>query len=76
MGEEINSDASDYCPSVSADGKYLFFTSTRSAHPSYSEVPLTYEEKMRILNSPGNGNSDIYWVDARIIEELKLDELD
>jgi Tol biopolymer transport system component len=71
MGPRINSDASDFCPSLSPDGKYLFFTSTRSHHRSFSEVPLTYEDKIRILNSPGNGNSDIYWVDAKIIQELR-----
>lgn len=76
MGETINSDATEYCPSVSADGKYLFFTSTRTTHLPYSDVPITYEEKIRILNAPGNGNSDIYWVDARIIEKLKPSEFE
>jgi hypothetical protein len=36
---------------------------------------LTYEGKLKILNSPGNKSSDIYWMDAKIIEELKLDAL-
>jgi Tol biopolymer transport system component len=47
MGKTINSDATEYCPMLSPDGKYLFFTSTRS------------------------GNGDIYWMDAKIIEEMK-----
>lgn len=51
MGEEINSKYTDYCPMLSPDGKYLFFTSTRT------------------------GNGDIYWVDAKIIEDLKPKEL-
>ena len=38
---------------------------------NYSKTPLSYEEKCKILNSPGNGNSDIYWADAKIIEDLK-----
>jgi Tol biopolymer transport system component len=71
MGEPINSNALEICPSISPDGKYFFFTSYRSFHKSYSEVPLTYEKKIRILDSPGNGLGDIYWVDARIIEELR-----
>ena len=75
MGADINSSATEYCPTVSPDGKYFFFTSNRKAYKSYSETPLTYEEKIRILNSHGNGLGDIYWVDARIIEELKPDEL-
>jgi hypothetical protein len=75
MGDQINSDASEFCPSISADGKYLFFTSTRSNLPSYSELPITFEEKIRFLRSPGNGNSDIYWVDAKIIETIKSKEV-
>ena len=47
MGEPINSTETDYCPMLSPDGKYFFFTSRRS------------------------GNGDIYWVDAKIIEELR-----
>ena len=47
MGTTINSEATEYCPMLSPDGKYLFFTSTRS------------------------GDGDIYWVDAKIIEEMK-----
>ena len=47
MGIPINSPETDYCPTLSPDGKYLFFTSKRT------------------------GNGDIYWVDAKIIEELK-----
>ena len=30
MGPTINSEATEYCPMLSPDGKYLFFTSTRS----------------------------------------------
>ena len=71
MGSGINTVASDFCPTISLDGKYFFFTSNRRLHEPYSEIPLTYERKLKILNSPGNGSSDIYWVDAKFIEELK-----
>jgi len=71
MGEQINSKAREICPSVSPDGKYLFFTSDRRTHAPFSEVPITYEDKVEILNSPGNGNGDIYWVDAKVIKNLK-----
>lgn len=47
MGNRINSMASEICPSVSIDGRYLFFSSNR------------------------NESMDIYWVDTKIIEELK-----
>jgi len=51
---------------------YLFFMSTLSSHLPDSEVHITYEKKLQILNAPGNGNSDIYWVDAKIIEKLNI----
>jgi hypothetical protein len=47
MGKSVNTDKLEYCPMVSPDGKYLFFTSTRS------------------------GNGDIYWMDAKVIEDLR-----
>jgi len=75
MGEKINSSGSEFCPTVSPDGRYFFFTSNRTSFERYSDMPLTYERKLEILNSPGNGSADIYWVDARVIEELKQDVL-
>ena len=71
MGEKFNTAYSELCPNLSPDGKYLFFTSNRRLYKPYSEKPLTYEDKLKILQSPGNGSADIYWVDARIIEQLK-----
>lgn len=58
MGDKINTEAMERFPSVSPDGKYFFFMSTRSI-------------KGTDVNSPGNGNGDIYWVSTKIIEELK-----
>jgi ankyrin repeat protein len=51
MGEGINTSGHDERPYITEDGKYFFYTSTKS------------------------GNLDIYWVDAKIIEELKPEEL-
>ncbi len=53
----------------------IISTGYRGLHKSFSEMPLTYEDKIRILNSPGNGVGDIYWVDAKIIEQFKPDDL-
>ena len=51
LGDKINSSKSENRPSVTWDGKYLFYVSNKS------------------------GNRDIYWVDVKIIEELKPKEL-
>lgn len=47
LGNGVNTRYGEMCPSISPDGKYLFFESDRA------------------------GKMDIYWVDAKIIEELK-----
>jgi Tol biopolymer transport system component len=76
MGESINTEANEFCPNVTSDGKYLFFTSRRRRPIELPlQNPITHEEKMKMVGSPGNGEGDIYWVDAKIIEELKPDEL-
>ncbi|MFC1564737.1 hypothetical protein ACFL6G_07350 [candidate division KSB1 bacterium] len=75
MGENINTSVSDVYPFVTTDGKYFFFSSRRTIHEEYSDIPITYEEKVEIMNSPGNGLQDIYWVDARIIENYKPNHL-
>jgi hypothetical protein len=49
MGSAINSDKRDFCPMVTPDGKYLFFSSKRE------------------------GEGDIFWVDAKVIETLRDD---
>jgi Tol biopolymer transport system component len=61
MGPKINSDASESFPSVSPDGKYLFFNSNR---------PSQVRD-----NVPGHFYGNIYWVNANVIEELKPENL-
>lgn len=75
MGEKINSEESEFCPVISADGKYIFFTSDRRLLPERSDTPITYQEKIRVLNNPGNGSTDIYWVSSKVIEELRPEDL-
>ena len=53
LGDEVNTEYFETCPTLSSDGKYLFFSR---------------------YNEPGE-ISNIYWVDAKIIEDLKPKEL-
>jgi len=75
MGDKINTPGSEYCSMISPDGKYLFFTSAGRDPRRIPDKPLTYEDFKKYHNSSKNGLSDIYWVDAKIIEELKPEEL-
>jgi Tol biopolymer transport system component len=71
MGERINSGAIDYCPYVSPDGEYLFFSSNRKAGGAYTEIGITYDQMLILLAAPENGLGDIYWISASIIDEIK-----
>lgn len=57
MGPKINSDAKEGYPYVTGDGKYFFFYSNRISILNEKKVP----------DGPGN----VYWIDAKIIQELK-----
>lgn len=73
MGPKINTPgAKEYTPYVSPDGKYFFFMSTRTpAEPEIPENGYSLEHLERVHMLPENGNSDIYWIDAGILDELR-----
>jgi len=74
MGDIINTDKADMRPYVSPDGKYFFFCSNRGRHPiDNTGRRLNYTEFMSRIDGPINGNQDIYWVDAKVIEGLRGD---
>ncbi|MCO5950448.1 hypothetical protein [Mucilaginibacter flavidus] len=58
----INSTGLDYCPYVTADKKYLIFTSNRLRKEWDSDKAVTYDEMKNLITEPGNGLDDIYWV--------------
>lgn len=55
-GSEANSDILDYCPMVTPDGKYLFFSRRRSDPPG---------------GWPNVVEAEVYRVDAVVIERLQ-----
>ena len=75
MGDKINSAFHDVAPYVSPDGKYLFFCSFRPNPRPIGGKRLTLREIQEILDGPGNGRGDIYWVSAKVIENLKPKKL-
>jgi hypothetical protein len=71
LGPTINSIGPVNVGSVTPDGKYIFLFSIKRFHKRWSEKPLSYKDKLKILNGPGNGSIDIFWVSADVIYELK-----
>jgi hypothetical protein len=57
LGADVNSDALDYCPMVTPDGKYLFFSRRRSDPPDSGWAGVVA--------------GDVYWVDASVLERLR-----
>lgn len=73
MGPEVNSgNAFEWSASVSTDGRYLFFMSARPGNNRLET--LSRQSMQEFHNLPQNGNSDIYWISASVIEELKPKE--
>ena len=71
MGGKINSaNWQEYSPYVSPNGKYLFFMSGRTLEHEPEEA-LTLENMKKMHNSPYNGSSNIFWIDASIIKKLE-----
>jgi hypothetical protein len=48
---------------VTPDGKYFFWSSTRSTLVTSQAKRLTYSDLMTKLRNPGNGLGDIYQID-------------
>ena len=71
MGEHINPSGLEFCPMLSHDGKYLFFTSGIRSNLSLPETVQSYDDFYKAHINPANNSTDIYWVDAKIIDELR-----
>lgn len=75
MSEEINRTGREFCPMVSPDGRFFFFTSNRTIGKEESKEALSYkkirEDFIESYSYPGKGKNDIYWVDSGIIEKYR-----
>ena len=73
LGSAINQpDGREWSASLSPDGKYLFFMSSRAY--GETDIPLTSRsitELLELSTEPGWGSSDIWWVSAQVIEQLR-----
>lgn len=74
LGAAINTSAREYCPAVSPDGKYFFFTSKRpaSADPN-GDMPTasTVEEWTARYDLIENGLSNVYWLKSDFLTDLR-----
>jgi len=72
MGPTVNSASpAEYSAYVSPDGHYLFFMSGRQMPGAQLPELLSRESIQNYFDSPQNGNPNIFWIDAVIIDELR-----
>jgi len=73
LGKEVNSVYCGGAPSISSDGKYLFFQGIAATNLTTSlDRNYSLEELIdRDIKSPSLGSTDFYWVDAKIIDGLR-----
>ena len=67
LGDKINGAGNTYCPYVSPDKKYFFFTSSRGLFKTPFEKKQDLKGLRSYMNSPWNGWDNIYWVEAKEI---------
>jgi Tol biopolymer transport system component len=67
LGDKINSSGNEYSPTISPDGKYFLWTSTRGFADKPLEKRLDYQGLMDRLRSAGNGLGDIYQIDIGVL---------
>jgi ribosomal protein L24E len=56
---------------VSPDGRCLFFASAKQDETAATDGTKTLRQLREAGNRPRNGNLDIYWVDAALLERLR-----
>lgn len=72
MSEKIHAKRSqDRFPMLSNDGKYFFFVSNRWLGNRHFDSPLNLKQIKEKAKNISNGMGNVFWVDAKIIEELQ-----
>ncbi len=82
MGDKVNTKFSEKFASVSYDGKYLFFVSSRERvlPPDYNSDNYSPEESEKMKKFYNSTKikpyyCDIYWIETKIFDDLKPEEL-
>ena len=73
LGKEVNTPSGrEYSPYVSPDGRFFFFMTTRPARVfNGPEFLFSFMELSDGYAKPQNGTSDIFWMDAGFINQLR-----
>jgi Tol biopolymer transport system component len=67
----VNTDSVEYCPMVSPDGKYFFFTSYRLSPEAKPVGRRNLETILQDFEKVENGMGNVYWMSAEFIEAMR-----
>lgn len=70
LGPAINTPSFEYCPMMSPDGNYLFWTSYHST-PLENPNRYDYQSYLERLDGTDNGLGNVYWIKADVLEKFK-----
>lgn len=69
VGPKVNTSQREYCPVVSPDGKYFFWTSYRSDADTPPASPHTFDSFMKLLGGTTNGLGNVWQIDFAELEK-------
>jgi len=72
MGKGLNGIGPEFGATLTPDGKFLLFT--RQTLPRMDRPvgrPMTRDDYLKTHNGPDNGSTNIWWVDALLIEDIR-----
>lgn len=72
LGAPINSPADELSAKITRDGRYFFWTSTRSDFSAPLAKPLNSIDFFDKIRNPGNGLGDIYFIDAASVLKMPI----
>lgn len=68
LGGGVNSSENDHYPSLSPDGRFLFFASNRKLEQPIPAGRINYTYFKRVALGAGNGLNDIYFVGTSVLD--------
>ena len=71
LGATVNTESTEFCPSLSPDGRFLFFTSNRPRPRPLPTRDGGLRERLGVTLEDVPPDIDIYWVDASFINEFR-----
>ena len=74
FGSVINTDRVESAARISPDGRYIFLTGLY-IHHDWGSGSYGYSDVIDYFTKPGHGRADIYWIDAKIIEDLRPENM-